>query len=142
MNNLKEQAWSHFTDHQPVMLATGEGEQPRVRPVTLIHHEQGFWIATGSKSAKVKQIERNPQIEFCLQFQGEGDGGYVRVAGKGEIVVDRETKKRVAEQLDFFDDYWNGVDDPDYALLRINPVEVEYMRPGEMEAQKFIVQTQ
>ncbi len=139
MSDIKEQAWSHFTDYQPVMLATVEGMQPRIRPVTLIYYEQRFWVTTGSKSAKVKQIERNPQMEFCLQFQRESGGGYVRVAGVGEIVVDRETKKRVAEHIDFFTDYWKDVDDPDYALLRIRPIAVEYMRPGEMEAQKFIV---
>jgi len=31
------------------------------------------------------------------------------------------------------------VDDPDFCLIRITRVEVEYLRPGEDEATTFIV---
>jgi general stress protein 26 len=119
------------------MLATAEGGHPRVRPVTLINYDHKFWVATGTNSAKVREIKGNPNIEFCLQFQGEAGGGYVRIAGLGDVVTDHETKKKLAEHIDYFDKHWTGADDPSYALIQIIPVEVEYMRPGDMDAQRF-----
>ncbi len=38
---IKEEVWAHFKDFQYVFLATAEGNQPRVRPVTLIYFEGG-----------------------------------------------------------------------------------------------------
>lgn len=136
---VRQEVWKRFTGSQVVFLGTAEGEQPRVRPVTLINFDQKFWIATGTRSAKARQIRRNPNVEFCLQLQ-EGDStGYVRVAGVAQVVHDRETKQELAEQMDFFAAHWKGVDDPDYTLLRITRVEVEYMPPGGTEAHTFIV---
>jgi len=83
-SDIKKEAWSHFQDYQTVLLATAEGGHPRVRPVTLINYDDKLWIATGANSAKVKEMRGNPNIEFCLQFQGEAGGGYVRIAGLGE----------------------------------------------------------
>jgi len=139
LHDIKQEAWSRFKDFQYVMLATEEGEQPRVRPVTLIGYDHKFWVATGTKDAKIAQIQENQHIEICLQFQVETGGGYVRVAGKGEIVTDHETKKKLAEHIDCFDKYWTDVDDPNFTLLLIVPSEVEYLPPGVMKAEKFKV---
>ena len=139
VNDIKQEAWSHFEDYQYVMLATAEGGQPRVRPVTLINFDKTLWIGTGTNSTKVEQIRNNPNIEFCLQFERELGNGYVRVAGLADIVTDRETKARLADHIDFFDDYWKGVDDPTYTLIQITPVEIEYLRPDEMAVQRFKV---
>ena len=138
-DGIKQEVWKRFARYQVVVLGTVEGEQPRVRPVTLVNFDQKFWIATGTRSAKARQIRRNPNVEFCLQFQEDDHTGYVRVAGVAQAVHDRETKERLAGQMDFFSSHWDGVDDPDYTLLRISRVEVEYMPPGEMEAETFIV---
>jgi len=139
LHDIKQEAWSRFKDFEYVMLATEEGEQPRVRPVTLISYDHKFWVATGTKDAKIAQIQENQHIEICLQFQVETGGGYVRVAGKGEIVTDHETKKKLAEHIDYFDKHWTDVDDPNFTLLLIVPSEVEYLPPGVMKAEKFKV---
>ena len=136
-NDIKKEAWSHFKEHQTVMLATAEGGHPRVRPVTLINYEHKLWVATGTNSAKVKEMRGNPNIEFCLQFQGKADGGYVRVTGLGDVITDRAVKEKLFAHTDFLADYWEDADDPSYALIQIIPVEMEYMRPGVMDAQRF-----
>ena len=136
-NDIKKEAWSHFKDYQAVMLATADAGRPRVRPVTLIDYDHKFWVATGMNSAKVKEMRGNPNIEFCLQFQGEAGAGYVRVTGLGNVVADREIKEKLFAHTDFLADYWKDADDPSYALIQIIPVEVEYMRPGDMDAQRF-----
>jgi len=139
VNDIKQEAWSHFEDYQYVMLATTEGSQPRVRPVTLINFDKTFWIGTGTNSAKVKQIRNNSNIEFCLQFERDSGNGYVRVVGIANIVTDKKTKARLADHIDFFNNYWEGVDDPTYTLIQITPVEIEYRRSSEMAVQRFKV---
>jgi len=139
VNDIKQEAWSHFEDYQYVMLATTEGSQPRVRPVTLINFDKTFWIGTGTNSAKVKQIRNNSNIEFCLQFERDSGNGYVRVVGIANIVTDKKTKARLANHIDFFNNYWEGVDDPTYTLIQITPVEIEYRRSSEMAVQRFKV---
>ena len=120
------------------MLATVDAnEGPRVRPVTLVAYDSAYWIETGATSAKVAQIRNNPKIELCLVFAEGSNSGYVRLAGRAKITTDAATKERVSSHTEFFADYWNGPDDPDFALLRIVPETVEYMRPGEMEPHKL-----
>ena len=137
IDELKEEVWTHFKDFQYVFLATAEGNQPKVRPVTLIYFDKRFWITTDTGSAKVKQIQGNPNIEFCLYLQKEGKEGYIRACGMAEIIKDRKTKVKIAHHCDFFSRHWKSVDDPDYALIEICPKEIEYIRPGEFQTQKF-----
>ena len=137
LSDIKEEVWKHFNDFQCVFLATAEGDQPRVRPVTLIYFDENFWITTDTKSAKVKQIQKTPKIEFCLYLQKEGKDCYIRVAGMAKIIKDRETKSKIAGHCDFFSRHWESVDDPGYTLIQICPVEIEYLRPGEFPALKF-----
>jgi len=139
VNDIKQEAWSHFEDYQYVMLATTEGSQPRVRPVTLINFDKTLWIGTGTNSAKVKQIRDNSNIEFCLQFERDSGNGYVRVVGVANIVTDKKTKARLADHIDFFNNHWEGIDDPTYTLIQITPVEIEYRRSSEMAVQRFKV---
>ena len=132
--DIKE-IWNHFKDTQYVFLATVEGDQPKVRPVTLIYFDQRLWITTGTKNAKVKQIVKNPKIEFCFYFEERGQEGYIRVSGLSQIIDDRKTKVKIAEQLDFFNEHWKSVDDPNYTLIEIIPKHIEYLR--EYEIQRF-----
>lgn len=135
-DDIKE-AWSRFKDFQHVFLATMEGEQPRVRPVTLIQFNKRFWITTGTRSAKVKQIQKNPKVEFCLLFKERDRNCCIRVAGLAKIIKDKETKAMIAGHCDFFSEHWKSVDDPSYTLLEICPAEIEYVRPDKTTRMKI-----
>ena len=67
---------SVFMHENPnVFLARSEGDQPRVRLVTLVHLKNRLYATTSSDNAKVKQIKQDPKIEFCLLFRkGERKG--------------------------------------------------------------------
>jgi len=116
------------------VFATVEGDQPRVRPVTLIYLDKKFWVTTGTGSAKVKEIEEDPKIEFCLYLQEGNNEGYARVAGIAKIIRERETKMRIASHCDFFSKHWESVDDPSYTMIEICPVEIEYSGMEEFRA--------
>lgn len=136
-NKLKEEVWSHFKDLQFVYLATAEGDQPRVRPVTLLYIDKKFWITTGTNSAKVKQIKANPKMEFCLLFEEQKKQGYIRAAGMAKIIQDKKIKEKIAKNCDFFSSYFKSPDDPNYTLIEMQLADIEYLRPDEMYAQKF-----
>lgn len=80
---------NQFKDFQHVFLATVEGDQPRVRPVTLINFDGKFWITTGTGSAKVEQIRRNPKVEFSFMFKKRNRDCCIRVTGLAKIIEDR-----------------------------------------------------
>jgi len=60
LDDIRE-IWSRFKDFQHMFLATTDGDQPKVRPVTLIYFDKRFWITTGTTSAKVKQMQKIPK---------------------------------------------------------------------------------
>jgi len=124
-----KEALSHFKDFEHVFLATIDGNHPRVRPVTLINLNKRFWVTTDTNSAKVKQIEKNPNMELCLLFTEQDMDCCARVAGLAKIIRDKDTKTKIAKRCDFFSKHWESVDDPNYTLLEICPAEIEIVTP-------------
>jgi general stress protein 26 len=137
MGDVKKEALSIFKDYQTVFLATVQGNKPLVRPVTLVCIDQKFWVITGTTTAKVKQIQKNPKIEFCLYLPKKGGNGYLRLAGKAEIVKDKKSKTNIAKHCNFFHEYWKSADDPNYALIKIHPAEIEYLKQGDFQARRI-----
>ena len=136
---IKAEVWAHFQPGQSVYLATAEGDQPRVRPVTLLNLEEKFWIATSPRSGKSRQILRNPNVEFCYPLTADCGNGYIRVSGIATVIRDSEVLERIGNQIPFLTEHWTGTQDPDFSLVRITRVEVEYLAPSEMIPHTFIV---
>ena len=131
---IKKEIFNYFKQTQPVYLSTVEGNKPRVRPVTLIWLDEKFWIATSSGDAKVKQIYSNHNMEFCLPIIDEKNMGYIRGAGKAEIVEELTDKTKIAESIDFIKHFWQDPADPDFILFQIELNEIEYLPIGQMMA--------
>ena len=138
---VQKEVWNLLKPSQCVYLATAEGDQPRVRPVTLLDIDRKFWIATGRRSAKARQMLRNPNVEFCLPLTETCGTGYLRIAGVATAEEDPETRRRIGDQISVLREYWSGPDDPNVILIRITRVEIEYLKPGEMTAVTFLVQS-
>ncbi|MFX0055021.1 MAG: pyridoxamine 5'-phosphate oxidase family protein [Promethearchaeota archaeon] len=116
-----------------VYLATNEAGSPRVRPVTLVKTGGSLYVLTGTNSKKIKQILSNKRVEVLRMVEHGDNRGYLRIAGEAHIVEDAATKKKVADATSYFLNYWSGVDDPNYALIHIEPKKVTYLAPGEFE---------
>ena len=138
IEEIRREVWSQFQPTQSVYLGTAEADQPRVRPVTLLNLDEKLWIATGTRSAKARQMMRNPNVEFCLPLSSECGQGYVRVSGVSSPVTDAEVRAQIATQTPFLKEYWSGPEDPDFSLFRITRVEVEYLAPGDSYAHSFL----
>ncbi|MBE0431914.1 pyridoxamine 5'-phosphate oxidase family protein [candidate division WOR-3 bacterium] len=135
--DLKQEVRAHFNGLQIIHLATMDGSIPRVRPVTLIHFDKKMWVMTGSRDAKIRQIKKNQNVEFCLLLKAGEHSGYVRCAGQAEIVKDAATRKSLADSTPFFKEFWKTADDPGYTLLRMHAREIEYVKPGTLKAERF-----
>jgi len=134
--NIKE-ALNQLKNFQHVFLATIDDDQPRVRPVTLINFEGKFWITTDTESEKVKQIMKNPKVEFSFIFKKKNRNCCLRVTGLAKIIKDRQIKAKLAKHCNFFRRHWKSVDDPNYTLLQIIPSEITYVTPEETKRMKL-----
>jgi len=109
-------------------LATCDGDQPRVRPVSpIIEDDMSIWITTYSTSRKVKQIQKNANI--CLTFVEQPDGDKAStVIGEASIIPDTEEKKRVWKlaTFDLGEHFPNGPTSDEFCLLRIMVRRVEW----------------
>lgn len=136
-DDLKRETMAVLKETQTVFLGTVEGDRPRVRPVTLIRLDEGLYITTGTDDAKVNQIKANPNVEVAWYFGEESKNGSIRLAGSAEIIQDRATKEKVANTIEWFNVFFKSPDDPGFTLLEVHPQSAEYMRPGEMQIQRF-----
>ncbi len=129
---MKEMILAKLKKLQAVELATCDGDQPRLRPMTLIVKEGRFYFATGSRDCKTRQLESNSKAEFCLLIPSADSTGYLRGSGKMEKVEDQATRKEVADWAEFIYDYWKEATDPDYCLFELELKQIRHMEPGEM----------
>lgn len=109
-------------------LATCDGDQPRVRPVSpIVEGDMSVWVTTFSTSRKVKQIRRNPRICLALVEQPRGDKA-ATVIGEAEIVADLEEKKRVWKlaTFDLAEHFPNGPESDEFCLLKIVIEKIEW----------------
>lgn len=77
-----------------------------------------IYISTNTSSSKVEHIKANPKISvyYCDPETFKG----VMFGGEVDIVVDMDIKSKI--WLDWWTRYYpEGLEDPDYTLLKLNP---------------------
>lgn len=109
-------------------LATSDGNQPQVRPVSpIVEDDMSIWVATFASSRKVKQIKQNPKI--CLSFvqHPSGDKSAI-IIGDAKVIEDMEQKRRVwnLAPYDISQHFPEGPESKDYCVLKINPKKIEW----------------
>ena len=82
-----------------------------------------IYISTNTSSSKVAHLSKNPKM--CVYFCDAEDFKGFMLGGSVEIVDDMELKKKI--WLDWWTQYYpEGVEDPDYTLLRLEPKNAKY----------------
>ena len=82
-----------------------------------------IYISTNTSSSKVAHLSKNPKM--CVYFCDAEDFKGFMLGGSVEIVDDMELKKKI--WLDWWTRYYpEGVEDPDYTLLRLEPKNARY----------------
>ena len=117
-------------DHAP-LLATIDGDQPRLRPVSPLKTD-GFTVYVGNlrQYHKTVEIEANPKVEMCYM---DGDHNQVRLTGVAEVVTDAATLKEIWDSSPLLRQFLRTPDNPAFILYRIVPSRVRYMQEWAME---------
>ena len=126
----KQEVLDCFEEFNRVILATVDGDKPRLRPVTMVFVDEVFYFATDSSANKVKQLDGNPEIEFILQLKEESNNGYVRVNGKAIKVKEIDTITMLYNKFEYFK-MWKSPSDPTLMVYKVEPSMYDYMKPGE-----------
>ena len=112
-------------------LATIDGDQPRLRPVSPVRTD-GFtvYVANLKGYHKTQEIADNPRVELCYL---DGDHNQVRITGTADVVHDRGILVEIWNENPLLRQYLGSVDNPDLVVYRISPNRVRYMREWALE---------
>jgi general stress protein 26 len=120
-----------------VSLATCAGNQPQVRPMTMIFREGRFFTVTGERSDKVRQLAANPKIAVCARFpEGESEA-FIRWLGTAETVTDQALKSAIHTEFDYIRFFWPQPDDANHILLEFHFHTADYNRAEEYDSTTF-----
>ena len=107
-------------------LATIDGDQPRLRPVSPVRTD-GFtiYVANLRSYGKTKDIEANPRVELCYM---DSHHNQVRITGVAETLEDRELLEDIWDSNPLLRNYLGSIDNPELIVYRIVPNRVSYMQ--------------
>ncbi len=107
-------------------LATIDGDQPRLRPVSPVKTD-GFtvYVANLRLYHKTVEIAANPKVELCYVDAGHNQ---VRLTGVAEVVTDRPLLEVIWQQNPLMRQFLGTPDNPQLIVYRIRPTQVRYMQ--------------
>jgi len=112
-------------------LASIDGDQPRLRPVSPVKTE-GFtiYVANLRSYHKTDEIAANPKVELCYL---DSEHNQVRITGVAQIVDDRQILKEIWDANPLLRQYLGSLDNPELIVYRIDPRWVRYMQEWALE---------
>ncbi len=123
---LREKALRVMTAARFPQLASMDGDQPRLRPVSPVKTD-GFvvYVANLRSYNKTGEIESNPKVELCYLDEGHDQ---VRITGMAEVVTDTGLLQEIWDENPLLRKYLGTIDNPELIVYRIRPVRVRYMK--------------
>jgi general stress protein 26 len=109
-------------------LATIDGDQPRVRPVSPVKVD-GFTVYLRSY-AKSAQIAANANVELCYLSP---DHDQVRITGVAKVETDAQVLDELWQSNPLLRKYLGSQDNPELIIYRIEPSSVRFMREWALE---------
>jgi general stress protein 26 len=107
------------------MLATIDGNQPRLRPVSPVRTDRfTVYVANLKTYGKTTEIAANPRVELCYIDE---DHNQVRITGEAEVLNDRKLLEEIWASNRLLQHYLGSIDNPELIVYRINPKRVRYM---------------
>lgn len=113
------------------VLATVDGDQPRVRPVSPVRTE-GFvvYVANLRRYGKTAELAANPKAELCYTDE---DHNQVRITAWAEVVTDRETLEAIWNSNALLRGYLRDINNPELIIYKFLPQRVRYMKEWALE---------
>lgn len=113
------------------MLATMDGDQPRLRPVSPVRTE-GFtvYVANLRRYGKTRELEANPKAELCYT---DDQHNQVRITATAEVVTERPLLEEIWAASPLLRAYLGSIDNPELVIYRFVSSRVRYMREWALE---------
>ena len=112
-------------------LATMDGDQPRLRPVSPVRTERfAVYVANLRGYHKTAEIAANPKVELCYLDDRHDQ---VRLTGVAEVVTDRALLQEIWDGNPLLRQYLGSLDNPDLIVYRIRPQRARFMREWALE---------
>jgi general stress protein 26 len=113
-------------------LATIDGDQPRVRPVSPVRMDDDFtiYVANLRSYGKTREIAANPKVELCYLDEQHDQ---VRITGRAEILADAVILREIWESNPLLRRYLGSPENPELVIYRIRPQWVRFMREWALE---------
>ncbi len=128
---LPELALSCIREAKFPQLATIDGDQPRLRPVSPVKTD-GFtvYIANLRNYGKTAEIAANPKVELCYMSPSHDQ---VRITGIAGVLEDEGEIKAIWDSNALLRQYLGSVDNPQLIIYRVQPERVRFMREWALE---------
>ena len=129
--DLRQLALDTMRDAKFPMLATLDGDQVRVRPVSPVKTvDFTVYVASMRSSSKTVEIERNQKVELCYMTDGHDQ---VRITGRAELVTEAAVKEGIWNENPLLRSFLGTIDNPEFMLYRIEPNQVRFMREWALD---------
>ena len=112
-------------------LASMDGDQPRLRPVSPVRTD-GFvvYVANLKMYHKTAEIAANPKVELCYLDEHHDQ---VRITGIAEVVTERSLLQDIWDANPLLRHYLGSLDNPSLIVYRIVPNRVRFMREWALD---------
>ena len=112
-------------------LASMDGDQPRLRPVSPVRTD-GFvvYVANLRSYRKTLEIAANPKVELCYLDEHHDQ---VRITGIAEVVTEQSVLQEIWDANPLLRHYLGSLDNPALIVYRIVPKQVRFMREWALD---------
>jgi general stress protein 26 len=112
-------------------LATMDGDQPRLRPVSPVRTDRfTVYVANLRAYHKTIEIAANPKVELCYL---DDKHDQVRITGVAEVLTDRAVLQEIWDANPLLRQYLGSLDNPQLIVYRVRPTRVRFMREWALE---------
>jgi len=118
-------------------LATIDGDQPRLRPVSPVRTD-GFtvYVANLRRYGKTAQIAANANVELGYLTD---DHDQVRITGVATVLEDQDLLQEIWDGNALLRKYLGSIDNPELIVYRIRPTRVRFMREWALEYKEVTI---
>lgn len=112
-------------------LATVDGDQPRLRPVSPVKTDEfTVYVANLRFYHKTREIAENPKVELCYLDEHHNQ---VRITAVAEVVTERELLQEIWDANPLMRQYLGSLDNPELIVYRMLPHRVRFMQEWALE---------
>jgi len=107
-------------------LATIDGDQPRLRPISPVRTDRFcVYFANLRSYHKTGEIAANPKVELAYL---DSQHNQVRITGVAEMVTDRVLLQAIWDTNPLLRQYLGSLDNPELIVYCVRPRQVRYMQ--------------